>query len=473
MANIDYSPFWEEALRQIGHSFTEDGKESEFELWFKDKILYKDFQGNKITASVPSKYICDQIDIRGYKRIIQDKLLEISGQELELELVVIPKTTQNNRAESTRKESLKSPSVSSAGHSKNSESGYGQSAKAKNHPRLNSDYTFDNFVPGDASEFAFNAANAVASNPGTAYNPLLINGDVGLGKTHLMQAIGNKIHEKFKLNIIYVSAEDFTNEFIQSITERTQKEFKRKYRNADVLLIDDIHFFQNKDGTQEELFHTFNALYENKKQLVFTCDRPIAELKNITDRLKSRFKRGLNVDIQIPNYENRRAIINNKLNLKGKTLPPEIIDLIAQKIETNVRDLESCISTLTGYAELTEKQLTLEYVKKYLADSFMQETSPESIKIIQRVVADYFNISTNDLTGKKRNKNITLARQVAQYLSREMTECSTTEIGEEFGRDHSTVMHSCEKIENMIHFDSSLDEVLKILKKKIKEHKNE
>ena len=491
MVHIDYSPFWDETLRQVENDFIENGKESEFRIWFN--ILYVDSKDNKITASVPSQYIHDQMFRRGYIDIIQNKLVEISGQDLEVELIVVPKKNIQQPKTST----VSSTPVTNTAPAANVYSTpnpvtpsfiekhvpvYSQPVEisqpkitpvAKTHPNLNSSYTFENFVSGDENEYVYNAALSIAKNPGKGPNPLLIYGGVGLGKTHLMQAIGNEIYKNFGLNIIYISAENFTNEFIASLQQRTQPQFKNKYRKTDVLLIDDIHFFQDKEGTQEELFHTFNALYENQKQLVFTCDRPVSELKNMTERLKSRFQRGLNADIHMPKYEIRRAIIDHKLKTINKTLSPEIIDLIAHNIQTNVRDLEACLTTVIGWEELSNKPLTIERVKKILSDTFAQDSSPIKVETIQKVVAEYFSISFNDIKGKKQSKNIVFPRQIAQYLSRELTEYSTTEIGKEFNKDHTTVMHAYEKIENTLHMDASLEETLRILKKKIKEYKSE
>lgn len=488
MAHIDYSPFWDEALRQVEIDFTENGKESEFRLWFN--ILYADSDDNKIIASVPSQYMRDQMIVRGYINIIQNKLVEISGQDLEVDLIVVPKKNvqQTKPADTvtpisniqTAPVTYSIPTPVNSPYIEKQVPVYSQPVEIsqpkiepKTHPNLNPSYTFENFVSGDENAYVYNAAISIAKNPGKGPNPLLIYGGVGLGKTHLMQAIGNEIYKKFGLNIIYISAENFTNEFVFSLKQHTENQFKNKYRKTDVLLIDDIHFFQEKEQTQEELFHTFNALYENQKQLVFTCDRPVSELKSMTDRLKSRFQRGLNADIHMPKYEIRRAIIEHKLESMNKNLSSEIIDLIAHNIQTNVRDLEACLTTVIGWEELSNKPLTIERVKKILSDTFSQDTSPTKIETIQKVVAEYFSISFNDIKGKKQSKNIAFPRQIAQYLSRELTEYSTTEIGKEFGRDHSTVMYACEKIENTMHIDSSLEETIRILKKKIKEYKSE
>ena len=302
-----------------------------------------------------------------------------------------------------------------------------------------------------------------------------------MGKTHLIQAIGNALHEKGGLKVIYITAENFTNEFIQSLHNKTPQKFKSKYRTADVLLIDDIHFLQNKEGTQEELFFTFDALYNSFKQIVFTCDRPVSELKNLTDRLKSRFERGLNVDLKPPKYEMRRAILEKKLEHIQTVMsqevisliPDEVIDLIAKNVETNVRDLESCLTKIIAYAELVQNKITPEIAQQQLRDKFSAARPGNiSIDIIQRVVADDFNISLSDIRGKKRTKNVTLPRQIAMYIAQEITEFSTTELGMEFGgKNHTTVMYSCQKIREAILTDSKLDSKIQYLIKNIKDYK--
>jgi chromosomal replication initiator protein len=247
--------------------------------------------------------------------------------------------------------------------------------------------------------------------------------------------------------------------------------FKNKYRSADILLIDDIHFLENREGTQDEIFHTFNALYELKKQMVFTSDRPASELKNLTDRVKSRFQRGMNVDLQPPNFETRYAIISKKLELKNKKLSNEIIEFICKNVTTNVRDLEAALTKLLAYVDLLNKEITIEIAQQQLKDMFtLSKQSNITIEHIQRCVSEYFNLSVNDLRGKKRTKEIATTRQIAMYITRDLTEFSTTEIGQEFGsRDHTTVMHACQKIDNKIKTDTVFQMSIQKLVNKIKE----
>lgn len=467
----NYSAFWHEALTQIKQDLTTQNRLQEFDMWFSS-INYEEAQEKSITIAVPSKFLQDQFISRGYATLVQDKLQELSAKKLNINYVIkqtVPSDSFDEENNSITTLSKKEASFS------------GDKGGKKRHPNLKAEYTFDSFIMGDNSSFAYNAAVSISKNPGKVYNPVLIYGGVGLGKTHLMQAIGNAAHEQENLKIIYITAENFTNEFILSLNEKTAQKFKNKYRSTDILLIDDIHFLQNKEGTQEELFHTFNALYDSYKQIVFTCDRPISELKNITERLKSRFERGLNVDLQPPKYETRRAILEKKIQYLETQLPPnvinlipsEIIDIIAQNVETNVRDLESCLTKVIAYAELVGNKITIDIVQQLLRDKF---SSPQqgniSIDIILRVVAENFNISLADLKGKKRTKNIAFPRHVAMYISQNLTEYSTTELGSEFGgRDHTTVMHSCQKIREAVKTDSKLDAKIQFLMKSIKDYK--
>lgn len=460
----NYNIFWQEALSQIREDYKINGKEQEFLLWFTFDFL--ESRDKIILVAVPSAFFRDQLISRGYINLLEHKLFELSGTQIKIEFTI------RSKAETSPivKASSDTPPVLSP---KSSLTVDITSPVEKNHPQLRSDYNFKTFVIGDNNSFAYNAACAVAKNPGKAYNPVLIYGSVGLGKTHLMQAIGNLSYNENNSNIIYLTAENFTNEFIQSINTNTTNKFKNKYRNADILLIDDIHFLQNKTETQEELFHTFNALYDSYKQMVFTCDRPVSELKNLSDRLRSRFERGLNVDLQPPKYETRRAILEKKLEILGKHIDSAVIDLIAENVVSNVRDLEASLTKLIAYTELVGKNVTLEIAQQQLKDTFSAPKQGNiSIDAIQKIVADHYNLSFTDLKGKKRTKNVMLPRQIAMYIARELTEYSTTELGAEFGgRDHTTVMHSCQKIDDLLKSDPVLSSTLNALVSRIKEYK--
>jgi len=324
---------------------------------------------------------------------------------------------------------------------------------------LNPRYTFENFVVGQSNRHAHAYSLAVAESPAKAYNPLFIYGGVGLGKTHLIQAICNhiKIKASAHFKICYISSERFTNELIDAIQHHSTANFRQKYRNVDVLVIDDIHFIAGKESTQEEFFHTFNTLYDAHKQIVFSSDRPPKEIANLQDRLVSRFSWGLTTDIQPPDLETRVAILKKKIEREPITVPDEVIFFIAQLIKTNVRELEGALVRTIAYSLLEEKPITLELTKDVLKDLLKEPKKLITVDFIQRCVAEEFGISLPDLKTKRRNKNIVLPRQVAMYLSRELTELSLPEIGSCFGgKDHTTVLHSYNKIKEGINIQEPL-----------------
>ena len=454
MGSFNYNIFFNEALSQIEQEFEKEGKYNEFILWFN--IKYVESKELKIIASVPSNLVKDKINSSGYVKLIESKIFELSGYNIKLEVIV--------------KNDLSSQNTKEIGE-KQTERQIQTKVEIKKHPQLNERYTFENFVKGDNNSFAYNASLAVSKNPGKAYNPMLIYGGVGLGKTHLMESIGNVIYQNSNNNIIYVTAETFTNEFIQSINTNSVNKFKNKYRNADVLLLDDIHFLMGKKETQEELFNTFEALYNSNKQLVFTCDRPVTELKDMNERLVSRFGRGLSVDLQAPQYETRLAILQKKA--ENENIRLEVIELIAKNVCSNVRDLEAALTKVKAFAELMEEEITLEKAQHLLRDTFSAPKQGNiSIEIIQKVIADKYGLSVSDLKGKKRNKNVVIPRQFAMFIARELTEYSTTDIGTEFGgRDHTTVMHSCQKVEDLLISDPTVHTTIEMLKRAIKDYK--
>jgi chromosomal replication initiator protein len=452
MAQWNYDIFWKETLNQIKSEL----EEQEFLMWFN--LEYTGAAENKITLGVPSSFYRDQV-VQRYQSYIENKLTELIGRKIAVVFEVKPV----NRGEKARIQ---------PGTAKIKVQEAAKPEKKLRHFQLREDYSFDKYIIGENNNFAAASAQAIARNPGTAYNPFFIYGGVGLGKTHLMQAIGNYIHENSTQRVIYITAEDFTNEFIQSIKDKSQPSFKSKYRyNVDVLLIDDVHFLQKKWETQEELFYTFNALYDANKQMAFTCDRPVSELKDFNDRLQSRVGRGLNVDLQPPDYETRCAICKKKTETSGLTIPDEVIALICRNISSNIRDLESALNTLTAFTRLVGQPVTVEVAQQRLKDVFASSKQINmSLETIQRVTADYFSLTLADLKGKKRTTNIVLARHLAMFVAREITEFSTTDIGQAFGgRDHATVMHACQKIEERLKIDPALATNIENLKRSIKE----
>ena len=324
---------------------------------------------------------------------------------------------------------------------------------------LNSRYTFDSFVVGPNNEHAHAAALAVAQTPGKAYNPFFIYGGVGLGKTHLMQAIGHHAPHNGKMSrVCYITSEQFTNDFIQAIQNATLVKFRKKYRQVDVLLIDDIQFLGGKERMQEEFFHTFNTLFDAHKQIVLSSDRPAAQIANLEGRLVSRFEWGLVTELQAPALETRMAILQKRAAALKLAVPDEVIQFIAERIRTNVRRLEGALVRVASYASLTGRPVTLASLETLLRDALHEEARRAvTIDSIQKRVAEHFDIRIADMTSRRRPKNIAFPRQVAMYLSRTLTDRSLSDIGESFGgRDHGTVLHACKLVEARVRGDVSL-----------------
>ena len=327
---------------------------------------------------------------------------------------------------------------------------------------LNSRFTFDNFVIGPSNRFACAASLAVAESPAKAYNPLFIYGRVGLGKTHLIQAITHKIRQLYPtLKHCYMSSEHFTNELINAIRNRSTSQFRKKYREIDVLLIDDVQFIAGKESTQEEFFHTFNALHDNRKQIIITSDRPPKEITNLEERLSSRFAWGLAADIQPPDYETRVAILRKKIKNEAIQVPDDVIHFIAAQIKTNIRELEGALIRVAAYSLLEEKPVTLDVAVMTLKDMVRETARTISVEMIQKIVAEFFRVPPSELRAKKRTKNIVLPRQIAMYLTRQLTAQSLPEIGNAFGgKDHTTVLHSCKKIEQSLIVDREIKNIV-------------
>lgn len=328
---------------------------------------------------------------------------------------------------------------------------------------LNPRYVFSSFVVGNSNRMAHAASLAVAEAPAKAYNPLFLYGDSGLGKTHLMHSIAHYILEqKPTTKVLYVTSETFTNELILSIQTNKNEEFRNKYRNIDVLLIDDIQFISKKEGTQEEFFHTFNALHESNKQIIISSDRPPKEIKTLEDRLRTRFEWGLIADIQAPDYETRIAILRKKADSERLSIPDEVTTFIAKSIVSNIRELEGALTRIVAYATLTNQQINFELAQTALKDIFSENKPIEvTIKSIQEVVANYYNIRVEDIQGSKKPKRIAYPRQIAMYLSRKLLDISLPKIGEQFGgRDHTTVIHACSKIEKELEKDCELQKTI-------------
>jgi chromosomal replication initiator protein len=460
----NYYPFWQEILTRLESSLPEQ----ECITWIH-RISYIESENHKLVLAVPSLFIRDYIKTQYLPSIIS-LLQELTGERIEIELIV--KQQEGNLTPS------KGDKITQRSESKDSfsKAPMPKAQKKPKDPNINNGYQFGSFVVGENSSFAYNVSMAIAKNPGVSYNPCLIYGGVGLGKTHLIQSIGNFIQDNTpELQVLYVTAEMFTNEFIGAIGDKKTPQFRNKYRKADVLLIDDIHFLQRKESTQEEMFHIFNNLFESNKQLVFTCDRPINELQDITDRLKNRFTRGINVDLQPPSFETRLAILQKKCEKQVCNISSEVLEYISKNINTNVRDLEASLTKLIAYSNLLNKEITLEIARDQLRSTYsLSKDQTMSVDTIIRVVSDYFSISAYDIKGKKRTKSVVLPRQIAMYIARTITEFSTTEIGYEFGgRDHTTVMHSVQKVEGMMKNDIAMSNSVQNLIRQIQNYKRD
>lgn len=446
---------WNRANEIIRKSLSD----SEYKTWFT-RITLGPEENGKITLYANSAFFRDNF-IKVYKKTVEDALNSLGEGVFTIDVQI--KNQKEEKEESEKKEIPEAKPIKEKTPEKK---------PVKKDVVLNSTYTFDSFIPGENSNFAYSACLAIAKDPGSVYNPCLIYGGVGLGKTHLLQSIGNYVHQTTNLKVMYVTAENFTNEFIQAINDRTTRQFQNKYRKVSVLLIDDIQFLQKKAETQNELFNTFNDLYDTGRQIVFTCDRPVEELRDVTDRLRSRFSRGLNIDIQPPSFETRMAILRAKCREKKFPINDDVLEYIANNISSNVRALESCITKLMAYSTLLKKDISLETAKEQLGQiiNSNKDTSGISIDQIIKTVASYYNVSPFDIKGKSKSQSIVLPRKIAMYLCRTMTDFSTTEIAAEFGgKNHTTVIYSIDKVEALIHSsDSDTAALIEKLKKQIK-----
>lgn len=455
----DTIKIWEEAIEALSIS--------EFEKnMFVSKISPKFINDNVIQIFATSNLVRDGFKNKLEKKFTK-KLTEILGKEISIEIEVENEVPVEKNFET---KNIKNNNVQISKNSvKKDKTSENRKKLRLENQKLNEDYTFENFVISENNNFAANAAKAIVNNPGKSYNPFLIYGGVGLGKTHLMEAIGNELLDTTNLKVLYIPTEDFMNEFLKYLSENKMQAFKNKYRNVDILLLDDIQFFQKKEQLQNEFFYTFNHLYDTKKQMVFTCDRPPSTLQNLADRLKSRFEQGLTVDLKPPSFETRCAILKKKIEMQNKNISESIIELIARNISSNIRDLNAALIKLLAFEELTNESLTLEKASSILKDSFSDKKQQNvGLDKILKAVADHFEIGVSDIRGKKRPQKIATARHFVFYLATEMTQMSTSEIGEEVGnRSHSTVLHSRQTIEKKLISEPGTEITLQELKNKI------
>ncbi|MCK1977537.1 chromosomal replication initiator protein DnaA [Jeotgalicoccus huakuii] len=438
---------WEKVLEEIksNHNI----QNVTFQTWFKNTELV-DLNTSYAVIKADSDFQREWLNTQ-YKSIIEDSIYSSIGEKVTVQIVIKgdETTPMVSEEKNTQQESIKTAPI---------------------HHALNEQHTFDTFVIGNGNRFSHAASLAVAEAPAKAYNPLFIYGGVGLGKTHLMHAIGNFVLEnRPNAKVVYLSSEKFTNEFINSIRDNKTEEFRNKYRNVDVLLIDDIQFLAGKESTQEEFFHTFNSLHENNKQIVISSDRTPKEIPTLEDRLRSRFEWGLMTDVTPPDLETRIAILRKKCEEENVEIPNEAMIYIANHIHTNIRELEGALTRVAAYAKISNQPMTPEVVSEALKDLVTTtQTKRITVQDIQLAVSEYYGIHIDELSSKKRTKSIAFPRHVAMYLSRELTDNSLPKIGEVFGgRDHTTVIHAHEKISKLVAEDELFNSELKEIESKL------
>lgn len=446
---------WEQALNIIKGEISEIS----FNTWIKSCTPIS-ISDNILKLSVPNEFTKGILDTR-YKDLLIQALKIVTSRKFKIEFYLESDLEEEKENEEKQKEEKKENTNDVDGSIVVSDE---MSAT------LNPKYTFQSFVIGNSNRFAHAASLAVAESPAKAYNPLFIYGGVGLGKTHLMHAIGHYIlQENPKAKVVYVSSEKFTNELINAIKDDKNEDFRNKYRKVDVLLIDDIQFIAGKERTQEEFFHTFNALHEENKQIILSSDRPPKEIPTLEDRLRSRFEWGLIADIQPPDFETRMAILKKKADVEGLNVPNEVMVYIATKIKSNIRELEGALIRIIAYSSLTNRDVSVDLASEALKDIISnKESAPVTVKTIQESVANYYNLRIEDLKSQRRTRNIAYPRQIAMYLSRKLTDMSLPKIGEEFGgRDHTTVIHAYEKISENLKTDEGLQSMINDITKKL------
>ncbi len=441
---------WEKTVNLLKDKISEQN----INTWIKPIVLIE-IKNSVIEAEVPNKFIKDWIK-ENYQKLIEESLDNQGYKNHRLNL-------------SINKQIKKTKEISNEPIEEVKEKRKTEDIKGIEIPNINPKYTFDTFVSGSSNQFAHAAALAVSNNPATTYNPLFIYGGVGLGKTHIIHAIGNQILKDNKsMKICYYSSEKFTNELINSLRHAKMDEFRNKFRSIDILLIDDIQFIAGKKSTQEEFFHTFNALYESHKQIVVTSDKFPKEIPDLEERLRSRFEWGLIADIQAPDTETKQAILKMKADQNKIDIPEDVIYFLANSITNNVRELEGYLIRIGAYASLTATPINLEMAKTILKDILIEDSKEITIEKIQKTVAEHFQLKVSELKSSKRLKNLVFPRQIAMYICRKLTDLSYPEIGAKFGgKDHSTIIHAIKKIDKKIEEDLHTRTVVEKLMEKV------
>ena len=438
---LTHEAVWQHVLEHIRRNITE----VEYHTWF-ERIRPLGIREGVLELAVPTSFALDWIK-RHYAPLIQEALGLLGAQVPRFDLLVVP-----GAAQPVQVDIFQAAPQADQGKSK-----------------LNPKYTFENFVVGPNNNLAHAAAVAVAESPGKAYNPLFIYGGVGLGKTHLMHAVGHSVAKRFpSLKIEYVSTETFTNELINAIREDRMAEFRERYRSVDLLLVDDVQFIAGKERTQEEFFHTFNALFEAHKQIILSSDRPPKDILTLEARLRSRFEWGLITDIQPPDLETRIAILKMNAEQRGLRIGEDVLEYIARQVTSNIRELEGALMRVVAYASLNGVELTRQVAAKALSDIFAPREVEVDPQEIVRVVAEHFGLRPEDLVGGGRRKEVVLPRQMAMFLVRELTRASLPEIGQLFGgRDHTTVLYAIQKVQELSESDREVQAILRALREKV------
>lgn len=445
---------WQETLEDI------EGKLSKpsFDMWLAQTEVLS-FEEDTLIIGTPNIFVRNWLE-QHYASFIQQSIEQVTGMKIDVKFIL----PEDNAASHEIKQA------------KNTTSPPGQHDRQDDlqSSLLNTKYTFDSFVIGPGNRFAHAASLAVAEAPAKSYNPLFIYGGVGLGKTHLMQAIGHYVLQHMPgMRVVYLTSEKFTNEFIHAIRDNQAVEFRNKYRNVDILLIDDIQFIAGKEQTQEEFFHTFNALHEASKQIVISSDRPPKEIPRLEDRLRSRFEWGLITDIQPPDLETRIAILHKKAKGEGFDISDDVMVYIANQIDSNIRELEGALIRIVAYSSLTNRDVDVDVAAEALKD-IVPHKQPKVITIrdIQQIVCSHFGLRIEDIKSKRRTKSVAFPRQIAMYLARKLTDASLPKIGEEFGgRDHTTVIHAYDKISLLLKRDPDLTNTINVLSEQIQNNR--
>ncbi len=473
----DYTTVWDNCL----HVIRKQVNPQSFRTWF-EPIRPVSLKGQSLTIQVPNRFFYEWLE-EHYVSLLKQTICKELGEEARLEYQ-IPRATPNGNGQSHAPSDSDQPSKGR--HAVRAQEFDADDIenpfvipgikKRRIDPKLNPKYTFANYIEGDCNRLARSAGMAIAKKPGTtSFNPLVIYGDVGLGKTHLAQAIGNEVLEKFpRKNILYVSSEEFTNQIIQSIKDNAVNRFVNWYQMIDVLIVDDIQFLAKKQKTQEIFFHIFNQLHQSGKQIVLTSDRPPKDLDDMEERLISRFKWGLTADLQAPDLETRMAILEHKSSDEGIEIPQDVSEFICYNIKNNIRELEGVLVSLMAQSSLNHREIDLELAKQVIKNFVSQINKEITVDSIQRLVADHFDVPVATLQSKTRKRSIVIARQLSMYLAKNLTDKSLKAIGENFGgRDHSTVIYSCRTVQDLMETDMIFKDTVNDLEKKIKMSLNE